>query len=356
MDSVCKFCGTADRKFTCPRCSADYCGLQCYQSPAHQQCSEQFYKQCVKQELSLQQVTKEGRQQMIDILQRVNKEEEEEEDSDDEEEPLELEERLKGVNLDDAEEIWSKLTKDERDEFDGLIKSGDVSSVLPEYTAWWTVKVKQAKIHDLSEPEDETYKLNCPAVPDNIPALSSLCRNPSEFCKFGLLNLLYAYAYAVRYFSGDYSDPAQVLEFCEAVQLLSRGLAGQNYQLADTAIECAASQVQHHHHLTVSLHFSRSVKKDVVEIVKGPTGSDNYYILAGLADLKKQLQAAGKLLKAGKAEDPQMRRSSRLPAWLQSVGRRPQLQLNTVRQNVRKVDFYLAWSKERYQEFSDILR
>ena len=36
------------------------------------------------------------------------------------------------------------------------------------------------------------------------------------------------------------------------------------------------------------------MKKDVVEIVKGPTGSDNYYILAGLADLKKQLQAAGK--------------------------------------------------------------
>ena len=49
--SLCKFCATADRRFTCPRCNADYCSLACYRSRDHQDCSEQFYKECVTEEL-----------------------------------------------------------------------------------------------------------------------------------------------------------------------------------------------------------------------------------------------------------------------------------------------------------------
>ena len=45
-----------------------------------------FYKECVQGELSGQQVSKEGRESMMDILHRMNKEEEEEDcDSDDSE-------------------------------------------------------------------------------------------------------------------------------------------------------------------------------------------------------------------------------------------------------------------------------
>ena len=27
----CQFCPVSERKFTCPRCNADYCSLKCYQ-------------------------------------------------------------------------------------------------------------------------------------------------------------------------------------------------------------------------------------------------------------------------------------------------------------------------------------
>lgn len=51
-------------------------------------------------------------------------------------------------------------------------------------------------------------------------------------------------------------------------------LSGHNFELADTAVEVAAGEVK----LTSLWQYlwsSRDVKKDVVEIVKGPTGGDN---------------------------------------------------------------------------------
>ena len=87
----------------------DYCSLQCYRSPSHTSCSEQFYKECVTEELRGQEADTESKQRMVDILHRMNSQEEEE-DSDDDEDPLDLAERLQGIDLDDAAETWSALT------------------------------------------------------------------------------------------------------------------------------------------------------------------------------------------------------------------------------------------------------
>jgi hypothetical protein len=60
------------------------------------------------------------------------------------------------------------------------------------------------------------------------------------------------------------------------------GLAGQNFELADTAVEAAASTVNQHPELAVSLDLARAVKKDVQLIVQGPcTEEPTFYILAG---------------------------------------------------------------------------
>ena len=59
--------------------------------------------------------------------------------------------------------------------------------------------------------------------------------------------MLYAYAYAVKYFSGDYKD--EFCEFVEIVQLLAKNLYGHNFELADTAVEAAASEVNNHQFL-----------------------------------------------------------------------------------------------------------
>ena len=43
----------------------------------------------------------------------------------------------------------------------------------------------------------------------------------------------------------------------ENMQLLSSTLDGQNFELADTAVEAAASEVNNHQWLTISLEHSR---------------------------------------------------------------------------------------------------
>jgi len=296
---------------------------------------------------------------MMDILQRMNNEEDDfdSDDSDDEEDPIELAERLKGIDLDNADEIWEKLSKDEKKQFDELVKSGDLASVLPEYSPWWKVKVEVPKIRDLSEPEDDAYKEGCPELCQNIPKFQTICTKPSVYIKFGLLNVLYGYAYAVKYFSGDYKD--EFCEFVEIVQLLAKNLSGQNFELADTAVEAAASEVNNHQFLAISLQFSREVKKDVVEIVKGPTGNDDYYMLAALSDLKRQFERTLKhLKKRGKDSDQDFNtnsaNSSNLPIWLRTAQRKPDLDLSLVKKHLKKVEFYLSWSEQFYAEFADL--
>lgn len=42
----------------------------CYKSEGHANCSEQFYKECVEDELKLDQLDPESKNKMVDILKR----------------------------------------------------------------------------------------------------------------------------------------------------------------------------------------------------------------------------------------------------------------------------------------------
>uniref|UniRef100_A0A914UVS0 HIT-type domain-containing protein n=1 Tax=Plectus sambesii TaxID=2011161 RepID=A0A914UVS0_9BILA len=49
----CAICSaTKNELYICPKCQVKYCSLACYRDEKHQQCSEQFYRQCVESELS----------------------------------------------------------------------------------------------------------------------------------------------------------------------------------------------------------------------------------------------------------------------------------------------------------------
>jgi len=302
----------------------------------------------VKTELSNQEVSPEGKKNMMDILQRMNDDEYiDSDDSDDEEDQLELADRLNGIDLDDTNLVWEKLTKSEKEQFDNLIKSGDLASVLPDYKPWWTIKIAVPKITEIDAPADDSYKLNCPSLQSNIVQFDTICKAPSPYLKFGLMNIIYAYAYAVKYFNGDYQD--EVCEFVEIVQLLAKNLSGQNFELADTAIESAASEVNNHQFMAISLEFSRNVKKDVVDILKGPSGSDSYYIMSALSDLILQFKKALKLLKkSGFSSEKEQSTGCNLPIWLRTVQRKPDLNKELVSKHLRKIEFYLSWSVDHY--------
>ena len=331
------------------------------QSSAHRDCSEQFYKECVHEELSTLEASKESRESMMNILNRMNDQQEEEDDSDDDDDPVDLEERLRGANLEDPDELWARLTEEERAEFERLARSGDVTSVLPDYQPWWSVKVQAKKIRELDEmeAEEEMFKENCPPVEKNIPHLSQLCPNPSEFIKYGIFNILYAYAYGVKFLLGDYEE--ETLDLVNIVQLLSHNLSGHNYTEVDTALESAASEVNNHPQLTISPQFSREVKRDVLEIIRGPglSGSDSYYVLAALSDLKRLFSQTGKSLKkAAKQEkiSPDISAPGPAPVWLQNKRNKPELKPAEVKRNLKKIEFYLSWCQDHYLELRRLIR
>ncbi|KAM4730485.1 zinc finger HIT domain-containing protein 2 [Anableps anableps] len=67
--AVCMLCKCKPHNYTCPRCNLQYCGLSCYQSPDHSDCSEEFYKESVLQELKdMGKTEAEGKRKMQEIL------------------------------------------------------------------------------------------------------------------------------------------------------------------------------------------------------------------------------------------------------------------------------------------------
>ncbi|XP_076875653.1 zinc finger HIT domain-containing protein 2 isoform X2 [Brachyhypopomus gauderio] len=182
-----------------------YCGLSCYRSPSHSACSEEFYKECVSQELKYQGVSeKEGRTKMQDILLRLRRsadgggmdselkdlleesggqatgqdvqvlellsrlaeiqasgEEQSEEineilhrlqqieeglgPGEDEEEDLAL--KLSRLNIDSLseDELWSLLPSKHKEKFEELIKGGVIGELVPLWSPWWERHTRDTK-------------------------------------------------------------------------------------------------------------------------------------------------------------------------------------------------------------------
>lgn len=58
-------------------------------------------------------------------------------DSDDEDSIPDLSERIQNIDLDDSDEVWSRLTEQEKLEFNAILNSGDLTDLIPEYEPWW---------------------------------------------------------------------------------------------------------------------------------------------------------------------------------------------------------------------------
>lgn len=131
----CKFCKLEKSKYTCPKCGSGYCGLSCYKSTEHNDCSENFYKENVMAELKTMKSSDNVRRQTMDLLKR---DEELRADADDGGINESLENRMKGLDLEsaEAEEIWEKLTPKERRIFESSIKDGEVE-IAELCTPWW---------------------------------------------------------------------------------------------------------------------------------------------------------------------------------------------------------------------------
>jgi len=347
MGRKCEFCCGGEGAYTCPRCNKDYCGLRCYQSVNHSKCSENFYKECVQAELSGDNLSQESKHRMEKILARIASEStdsDSEEDSDDDSDEEDLADRLQAVDLDDADSVWEKLSARERKEFTEFLEKGDVNTILPTFNPWWSQHIQEPKIQEVDAPVNKSFMKICPPLWNKIPDFNALFArgSPSPTIKYGVMNLVYAYAYAVRLLHGDYENNS--IEFINIVELLvgtDGCLAGREFDLADTAVETAASRVSLHPEIAVSTEFSRQVKQDVYKVIKGPTAEHgSYYLLSCLSDLRTHYLSSVQQIKSSKPQ-----KSSKIAMFCEKA---PDLDVKVLKVHVKKIEFYLSWAVQNH--------
>jgi hypothetical protein len=57
-----------------------------------------------------------------------------------------LSERLEGIDLDDADEVWKRLSAEERAEFQKMCATGNIQELVPDFVPWWDSEKSSPKI------------------------------------------------------------------------------------------------------------------------------------------------------------------------------------------------------------------
>lgn len=368
-------CAKAAKKYSCPRCNIEYCSVGCYQSPHHIECSEEFYKDCVTQEMELQKQMRSGTlddipglsddvKQMYQMLKRMEStqsmnsdftisEEEEELDSDDDENPKEdgeLSKRLEGIDLNDADAVWSKLNENEREEFGKIIKGEEVTSILPVYNPWWENKVQRVLISEVNDDqssetaiEHRRADVDYPKIVENIADFSQISNKPPAPCvPFNLVNVLAAYISTVRFFYGDHMSSSH--DAVNYLMMICANLkANANFDDTSLAIE-SIRQEAHCQGFSIDEDDVQQMKKDVDYIHEGPDSNKhtNLYVLAALSDLYHLLNIA---------------KHQRYPAQKKSGTSQQKLQITPSKEHVKEFEkFVQRFGDHKIVEFQSLDR
>ncbi|KAL7291319.1 hypothetical protein TKK_0014921 [Trichogramma kaykai] len=361
--TLCQICTENQSLYVCPKCTINYCSLKCYQSEAHLECSETFYKNCVEEELQSQQCDAELKQKTVDMLQRIYNEDcslndflegegdesdyEADLDSDDENLPS-LEKRLENVNLNDANELWSALTTSEKQEFEALIHSGEASKLLPAWNPWWAYHSKKPLVEDLSNKEiPQSYIGNCPSILD-VPAWESVSK-ASPFLRFNIINTLYAYAFDVLYFNGEHHtaplDAMYIfLHTCETMKI------DRIFKNSSSAVESVLLAITNCESFSGDQETIMGTKAAGDAILNGPDAENkSFYCLSALSDLHQLINEA-KIELTTKLQKPlsdEFKNKFQTHIDLGSF----QITRKNLSLYMKKIEFYVGWLKCKGQMY-----
>ncbi len=195
---------------------------------------------------------------------------------------MDLNTRLDGIDLNNADAIWSKLTSDEKHEFEKIATSGDVMNLLPQYEPWWTKEKK------LIEEITATTKTE-PSPPDvlkNIVNFDTISSKPPADCvKHNLKNVLAAYVLSVRFFNGEHDTSAH--EFTNYfIKACANIKANFNFDDDDIAIESVVHSCSNEG-LTIDNDQVKLLHVDVQQISKC-----SGFVLAALSDIHRAISLA----------------------------------------------------------------
>ena len=180
----CELCKSKTWKYKCPRCEIVYCSLSCYKSVEHSDCSENFYEEWVRFASEGSLPTEEDKNNLMKKI--VNSSND---DNDvDSEDHGDIESRMFDLDLDkDTDEIWNRLTKEERNEFTRLVESNEIANIIPKWKPWWKSKVIEIPLdYSLFE---TCLKLIPPTVSSSV--VNDIC------------SLCFCYCFLTRYMNGE---------------------------------------------------------------------------------------------------------------------------------------------------------
>ncbi|XP_076222138.1 zinc finger HIT domain-containing protein 2 isoform X2 [Nomia melanderi] len=355
-----EICNKKSKVYTCPRCGLGYCNVDCYKSEAHLECSESFYKECVEEELKSQEKHPEDINKMVAILKRIhdtdfqnfdseddisNAEEYDEVtegqlDSDDEEDISDLDKRLENINLDNADEVWSALTDAERQEFEALVKNGEIETLLPQWIPWWTYHTEKKLVQDMDEKCNEQEKEYPPLI--DVPIFNEL-QKASPNVYFNLVNVIYAYAYMANYYNGDYLNcPIEatiiLLDLCDNMKL------NKIYESIESAIAAVVHNIVNCNWMPQDEKSLLGFKEAANLIIQGPEQVNKYfYIAIALSELYRLLTAAKEEMSKNKNKAGSKEFSNK---FLQRYGTdKINLSKKILLLHCKKLEYYLSWIK-----------
>jgi len=252
--------------------------MNCYQSKEHLSCSEEFYKNCVYEDLksSGKSGSSTSKKTMEDILKKMAEEEEGAIDSDDSDDSVEdIEERFANVNLESPDTVWNLLTDKEKEKFESLVESNEIFKYLPEFEPWW-MSHKFELVQEVGDENDG----DIPTIHENIPPLLKLTsKKPSETLLFGLMNALYGYCSITRLFLHDWTDMKAAVDVL--LKISSNLSCGQQFSTAHEAVEHGRMSAMA---LNLLPDLCSTAKNDVAHVIK-----DKRLVLASLSDLHQLL-------------------------------------------------------------------
>lgn len=236
--------------------------------------------------------------EQMDSDSNLSDDEDDELDSDDEEDLLgddDLSKRLEGIDLNDADAIWSKLTEGERQEFDKIVQSEDVTSILPKFSAWWEKQIQRKLVTELNgdeKDETEVNRVEHPKIVDKIVDFARISTRPPASCILNnLTNVLASYTSMVRFFYGEQeTSKHEAISYLMAVCANLRTNA--NFDDTSLAIESIRQDALNEGY-SIDESDLRQMKKDVDHLMAGSIQDkqNNVFVLAALSDLHRLFSA-----------------------------------------------------------------
>lgn len=208
--------------------------------------------------------------------------------------------RLHGVDLKDADVIWSKLSASERHAVGQVAQHQNMTAILPTFNPWWENKVQRIEISEVNgdhsnviSTEHEWRNLNHPKIKKTIAEFSQVSKQPpTSHIANNLTNVLAAYTSTVRFFYGEhlrsaYDAMKYLFVICSSLKSNTMFIDSQ------LAIESVRKEA-HKEGLTIQACDLEQIKKDIDNITEGPDPNHqtNCYILAALSDLYRLIQLA----------------------------------------------------------------